>query len=406
MKRALFVQSTLYAHSGANAVAVWMMEALKSEYETTLLTWRPPDFDALNAHYGTNLHASDFRVLCPVHLPARWLIQAIPDTGTVQIFSYLLRKVKRVGRAYDVILTAEMEADFGRPGIQYVHFPYLRPQYSRRAHSLDMPLVDKFRALAEGRARPWMLLSNYSFDRMRENLALVNSNWTAQHYNEAFGQTATTLYPPAAGDFPVVPFEERENGFACVGRFHPGKRQDWVIETLAKVRTAFPDIRLHLVGAADRSPQEREFRPRLLALQRAHSSWVTLHENISRQELTELLSRQKYGIHAQVDEHFGIGIAEMLRAGCVPFLHNSGGQVEIVGNNPALLYSSADDAVARILRVLRSPELQTKLHHELRRRAGLFTSDAFVAGFRQVVSRFVASQARASKVHPASLNPA
>jgi hypothetical protein len=154
MKRALFVQSTLIAHGGANAVAVWMMEALKGEYEITLLTWRPPDFDALNAHYGTNLRQTDVRVLCPVHLPARWLIQAIPDTGTVQIFSYLLRKAKRLGRAYDVILTAEMESDFGRPGIQYVHFPYIRSEYSRRAHSLDMPLLGRLRALSKGLDRP------------------------------------------------------------------------------------------------------------------------------------------------------------------------------------------------------------------------------------------------------------
>jgi glycosyltransferase involved in cell wall biosynthesis len=404
MKRALFVQSTLYAHGGANAVAVWMMEALKNEYEITLLTWRPPDFDALNAHYGTNLRASDLRVLCPVHLPARLLIQAIPDVGTVQMFSYLLRKVKRLGRDYDVILTAEMEADFGRQGIQYVHFPYIRSEYSRRTHSLDMPLADRLRALAHGRARTWMLLSNYSFDRMRENLALVNSNWTARQYHDAFGRTATTLYPPAPGDFPVVPFEERENGFVCVGRFHPGKRQDWIIKTLAKVRTVFPDLRLHLVGAADQSPHEREFRPRLIALQREHSSWVTLHENISRRELTEVLSRQKYGIHAQVGEHFGIGTAEMLRAGCIPFVHNSGGQVEIVGSDPALLYSSADDAVALILRVMRSPELQTKLRDELRRRSALFTPDAFAAGFRQLVSRFIASHAEAGEAHPASLS--
>jgi glycosyltransferase involved in cell wall biosynthesis len=166
-----------------------------------------------------------------------------------------------------------------------------------------------------------------------------------------------------------------------------------MIETLAKVRTAFPDLRLHIIGAADGSPRERAFRPRLLALQRAHASWVTLHENVSRREMTEVLSHQKYGIHAQVDEHFGIGTAEMLRAGCIPFVHNSGGQVEIVANNPALLYSSAGDAVDRILSVLRSPELQTELRGELRRQASLFTPDAFVARFRQVVSEFIAQGA-------------
>jgi hypothetical protein len=78
--------------------------------------------------------------------------------------------------------------------------------------------------------------------------------------------------------------------------------------------------------------------------------------------------------------------------------------VEIVGSEPALLYSSADDAVARILRVMRSPELQTKLSDELRRRSALFTPDAFVAGFRQLVSRFIASHAEAGEARPASVS--
>jgi glycosyltransferase involved in cell wall biosynthesis len=391
MKRALFVQSTLQPHGGGYAVAAWMLEALRPEFDVTLLTWRPPDFDAINAHFGTSLRLPDFRVICP-RLPARCLVEAIPDTSTLQKFSYLLRIAKRLAPSHDVALTAEMEADFGQPGIQYVHFPYMGPSSLRLANSLDMPMADKIFAMAAGRIRPWMLLGDFSFDRMRKNLALVNSDWTGQCYQTAYGPAAVTLYPPAAGVFPRVPFEERENGFVCVGRFHPGKRQDWVIETLARVHAVFPDIRLHLIGAAGDFPGEQEFYPRLAALARAHSSWVRLHERISRQQLAEFLSRQRYGIHAMVDEHFGMGIAEMVLAGCIPFVHNSGGQVEIVGNDPALTYTTAGDAVDRILTVLRDSRLQSDLRHKLEQRAALFTPKAFCTGLREAVRRFLAGE--------------
>ena len=388
MKRVLFVQSTLEPHGGGYAVAAWMLDTLKREYDITLLTWRPPDFDAINGQFGTSLVSSDVRILCP-KLPARWLIQAIPDQWNIQKFSYLLRIAKRLAASHDVAMTAEMEADFGRPGIQYVHFPYLGTSFQRLTHSLEMPLPGKAAGLASGRIRPWMLWSNYSFDRMRRNLTLVNSDWTGDCYRAAFGGETITLYPPAAGEFPRTPFEARENGFACVGRFHPAKRADWVIEMLARVHEVFPEVRLHLVGRTGSFPGERAFYPQLAALVRSHSSWVRLHEGISRRELAGLLSTLRYGIHALVDEHFGMGIAEMLRAGCVPFVHESGGQVEIVGNDPALLYSSADDAVERILRVLRNPGLQSELASKLQQRAERFTVEAFAAGLREAVRGFL-----------------
>ena len=53
--------------------------------------------------------------------------------------------------------------------------------------------------------------------------------------------------------------------------------------------------------------------------------WVAILLGLSREELLQLASRQRYGLHAMQDEHFGIAVGDMLRAGCLPFVHNSGG---------------------------------------------------------------------------------
>ena len=43
-KRILFIQPNLHPPGGGEAVAAWFIEALKDEYDLTLLTWTPIDF--------------------------------------------------------------------------------------------------------------------------------------------------------------------------------------------------------------------------------------------------------------------------------------------------------------------------------------------------------------------------
>jgi glycosyltransferase involved in cell wall biosynthesis len=384
----LFVQSTLRPHGGGYAVAAWTLQALKPDFDVTLLTWGPVDFGALNEKFGTSLSGSDFPVIVP-RPAARRIIEAIPDDWNIQKFSYLLAIAKRIGSSFDTAITAEMEADFGRPGIQYINYPYLQTAFERLRSSSDSPRGSRFRRLLNGSIRPWMMVSRYSFDRMRENLTLVNSDWGGGAYESAYGRKTVTLYPPAAGKFVTTPWEAREDGFVCIGRFHPQKRTDWVIETLARVHSRFPNVHLHIVGGAGQFPGEREFYPLLASLARRHSSWVHLHENISRDELMHLLARQRYGIHAMENEHFGMGIAEMVRAGCITFVHASGGQVEIVASEPALLYRTAEDAVARIEAILGKPQLQSELCRSLGERAHLFSPESFAAGLLRVVWQFL-----------------
>ena len=48
------------------------------------------------------------------------------------------------------------------------------------------------------------------------------------------------------------------------------------------------------------------------------------------------------------EEHFGMAPAEMARAGCIVWVPRGGGQMEIVGREPALMYESDDEAVEKI----------------------------------------------------------
>jgi hypothetical protein len=85
----------------------------------------------------------------------------------------------------------------------------------------------------------------------------------------------------------------------------------------------------------------------------------------------------------------------MARAGCIPFVHASGGQVEIVDDDPRLCYATAEDAAAKILAVLRDRGMQDELRSTVRARSERFAPEAFVAGFLDRVAKFLVEQGRA-----------
>ena len=231
-----------------------------------------------------------------------------------------------------------------------------------------------------------MLTSGYSFDRMKTNLTLVNSDWTGRKFRELYGIETTTIYPPVPGEFPDVPWHERENGFVCLGRFSGEKKLKSIVEIVAAVRCQVPDVRLHIIGTAG---LDRDYYQRVKRLAGENASWVSLHERLPRADLIRLVSSQRYGIHGMQDEHFGIAVAEMVRAGCVVFVPDSGGKVEIVGGDDRLRYMNVRDAVGKIVRVLLNPEEQSALVQYLAARKPLFSADQFTRGLREIVTGFV-----------------
>jgi glycosyltransferase involved in cell wall biosynthesis len=312
-----------------------------------------------------------------------------PDPGSIQQSCCLMRQAKRMRRDFDCVVATDNEADVGDPAIQYIHAPNLAHVYPKVLPSLEAPLARKLAAFREGRFRPWMVVAGFSYARMKQNRTLVNSDWTGRWMRRVYGIDSKTLYPPAPGDFPDVAWESRDDAFVAVGRLDPNKRLDWCIRVLASVRRLFPEIKLHIIGGTSRFRDEATYSKLLRRLIEANASWVTLHEDVSRVELQRLLAHAKYGIHAMVDEHFGIAVAEMVRAGCIPFVHDSGGAPEIVGYDSRLLYDSEDDAVARIAAVLADPGGQAAIARSLSPRRRLFRPEVFMDGIRSEAARMI-----------------
>jgi glycosyltransferase involved in cell wall biosynthesis len=301
----------------------------------------------------------------------------------------LMRLARRLADRHDLLLTADDEADFGRPGIQYVHYPRLDPE--RPAVDLHWyhgaPLVAAYRSFTR-----W--LGGTTAAGMRANLTLVNSAYTAARVRALHGVEPVVLYPPVPGEFPTVPWHARSDGVVAIGRLSPEKRLEDVVHAVRLARRGGADLDLHLIGSAS----DRAYTDEIRSLVRG-DAWAHLHLDLPRDALLRLIATQRYGMHAMVDEPFGIAVAEMLRAGCIPFVHASAGPQEIVGDDPRLMFRDPAEAAERLLAVHRDPAAQDALRTTVAARARLYSSTRFVDELRAIVATHAAARTPPLEAH-------
>ena len=380
-KRVLVIHNRLDLLGGGSALAAWVLQALSSpDYQVSVLTWGPVDVGTLNRSYGTSLDQSGIRWF-RINTAIRWLLDAVPCDLFLLRYNLLFRTARRLHakEPFDVIFGSLNECYVGTRAIQYIHHPHafenpnrgdVQPRYLK-------PILTAYRQLCYG-------LSGYSSEGVAENETLANSRWTARFVEAQYAIPVRVVYPPVPGGFPTIPWAERDTAFVCIGRIAPDKEVEKIIGILARVRDRGHDLRLHIVGAAEDSG----YLARVKTTAAPHMDWISFHVDLSRHALVEIVGRSRYGIHGMAQEHFGIAPAELQRGGCITFVPDDGGQLEIVAGDTRLIYHSPDDGVEKVHRVLSDPSLQSALRKELSSRAEHFSEHRFMAEMRDVVEGF------------------
>jgi glycosyltransferase involved in cell wall biosynthesis len=376
-KRVLIVHPRVAAAGGGNAVAAWTLQALRGSCELSLATLAEVDYESVNRSFGTSLRPGDFEVFLP---PARYhrLLRWVPINGALLGLCVLMRFAQDLARSreFELLFGTQNEADFGRKGLQYVHYPWAyfpRPE-------VEMQWFHKIPGFLNGYVAACSRLARSSNAGLRRNITLANSEFTASRIRAAHQIDSTILYPPVVGQFPRVAWGARKLGFVGVGRMHPAKRWHMAIAIIDEVRRRGHAVTLTLIGHADDSEYAREIES--LAQSR---HWLRLLSDLSREELAAEVAGHRYGIHTMEEEHFGIAPAELQRAGCIVFVHNSGGPIEIVGHDSRVLFDSVDEAAGKMVRVIEDEMLSAELLNAGASLAERFTSERFCESIRQVV---------------------
>ena len=340
---------------GSEAAALWSIEALKNDYDVTFISLDGIDLERLNAYYGTALAAGDFSLRrAPLPLGLRNTKKFDGLKGR-----FLLRYVQRIASEFDLLISCYGPMDFGKRGVQMIaDFSFvdewrleLHPTFQTRktwfygdtlVRRIYLALCDRIAVI---RPEAW-----------KQNITLANSAWSADRLLKKYEITSQVVYPPVILDIPQIPATTRDRGFICLGRVSPEKCVHSVIEILRKVRERGHNVHLHLLGGIDNSDYGQKVR----ALAGQFPEWVFLEGWVQGDRKKALLAGHRFGINACPNEAFGIAVAEMVLAGCVVFVPNGGGQVEIV-NHPSLIYDNDADAVDKIDAVLKDAAVEDSL---------------------------------------------
>jgi glycosyltransferase involved in cell wall biosynthesis len=185
-------------------------------------------------------------------------------------------------------------------------------------------------------------------------------------------------------EFPKISTEEKEFGFVCIGRISSEKRIERIIHILSQIRDRGHRIHLHIIGDLNWTVYGKKIQK----LCRNNRDWISAEGSCYGEKKQRILTGHDYGIHACQGEAFGIAVAEMVKAGCIVFVPNEGGQAEMV-NHPSLVYSSVEDAVKKIDTVLCQSGLQASLRNHLSKQGQRFSADHFKKGLRRAVEEFL-----------------
>ena len=159
------------------------------------------------------------------------------------------------------------------------------------------------------------------------------------------GIEARTLYPPVVDPSPGLPWPERRTAFLAIGRFSLEKDYERVMRILARVQEGRSGTDAH--HRRDHDRHTRRYCRELQRLAASLGSWIDFRQDLPRDEISGLMASHRYGIHGMREEHFGMAPAEMVRAGLIVWVPRGGGQVEIVGDEPSLIYETEEEAAER-----------------------------------------------------------
>ena len=305
--------------------------------------------------------------------------------------------------------------------IEYIHFPFevvVDPRFrgSGLAYGEDPYVMERYGRFPMNMY--WWVFVKMLPRYMRRNpfedadLVLTNSRWTAGVAKMVYGEEPIVLNPPIPPNMALVakprPFEERANIIIMLGRFSEEKRYHWVVSQLMPRLTGeLKDVKLVIFGGATTRSQlnyvnrvsemahKAGLRVKVLedenALKHIGEAQVILRLNAPRSEINEAMDNAKVFLHATINEHWGIAVAEAMTRGLPIVVHRSGGTWSDLANSGevGLGYDSVDEASEALARLITDKGLWDSLSRRSLERARDIGFSNFVNRLRELASRLI-----------------
>jgi len=194
-------------------------------------------------------------------------------------------------------------------------------------------------------------VARMQWERSENIKNIANTHWTANmaqaHCNI---EIPYILYPKViAGGINFAAFPRNPYHMICIGRIVPNKRLEDAIAVLDNLNERGLPATLQIIGRADSL-----YANRFIKRYKTHPGLI-INPNADKSILSAALKQARLGLHGFRSEHFGIAVAEMICAGVLPLVHNSGGVCELV-QNPELRFETTDDLTEKAAKLMQIPQ--------------------------------------------------
>jgi len=164
----------------------------------------------------------------------------------------------------------------------------------------------------------------YEFNGNEKN-TVINAKFTSDLFYEAHGKRLEVVYPSNAFEVNTEKGFEKKNGVVFLSRIVPYKRPEMIIELANRHKnTSFS-----ILGTVETN-QQAYFDSLKELVEKFKLTNVNFLVNERFDTLQKALKEAKFYVFPAKNEHFGITTVEAIMSGTIPFVHNSGGQKEIV----------------------------------------------------------------------------
>jgi glycosyltransferase involved in cell wall biosynthesis len=246
------------------------------------------------------------------------LISKLPNSLRYLIRPFNFIRVSEIPISYDFVYSFTTNVNFNicRPHLVYLSGPPFLPQLESK--SLNFKFI-KF-------IYKHLLSPFYPAYSPQENVNyVINSIYTANLYNEMYKKNINVIYPPNQFNLDFSKKLDNRIYTTFYSRIVSYKRPEKILELAKK----FPQEKFIIMGGVS-SNQTNYFNRLRKDIIYKNINNILLYPNMSLEMVEKVLINSKYYIFPAVNEHFGITTVESIALGCIPLVHNSGGQCEIV----------------------------------------------------------------------------
>jgi glycosyltransferase involved in cell wall biosynthesis len=296
--------------------------------------------------------------------------------------------------------------------IEYIHFPY-EAWFSRKLTQFNL-MEDPYIVERYGRFpmniyfRVFVKLLPFT---LRENpfevadLVFANSMWTANLVRRIHDESPIVLNPPIPPSTGIVekvkPFDLRDCAVVMVGRFSEEKRYHWVLqEVFPRLKKICDDAKLYIFGATG-TRTARAYYARLFELAKSMGfkasatpsidADVYLVENAPRSVINNVMDRARAFLHATINEHWGIAVAEAMARGLPIVVHKSGGTWSDLASEGfyGLGYTNVEEAVEALAKLVTNSSMWNLYTQKSIEKARELTFNKFIEKSSALVKRIL-----------------